>query len=84
MTSANPVPCVTPGQTVPMTSPVSMMRVPATAEDLAGETEEGEEQQKSKLTMCFYINKEFQDSPPTPSSDDVFIEERPTLTVIAK
>ena len=65
-----------------MTSPVSMLRVPMTPEITV--KEEGGEQPKSRLTMCFYVNKEFQESPPTPSSSDVFIEERPTITVIAK
>lgn len=37
-----------------------------------------------KFTMCFYINQEFQENPPTPTSDDVYIEDRPALTVIAK
>ncbi|XP_043203156.1 heme-binding protein 1-like [Amphibalanus amphitrite] len=66
-------------QTVPMTSPVSMLRVPLSPEITV--TEEGEPQ--SRLTMCFYINKEFQENPPAPSSPDVFLEERPTMTVIA-
>ena len=66
-----------------MTSPVSMLRVPLTPE-LTVKEEDVEEGSQSTLTMCFYINQEFQESPPQPSSPDVFIEERQTMTVIAR
>ena len=50
-----------------MTSPVSMMRLPAPSETATNEEGAEEVQEKADLTMCFYINEEFQNAPPTPS-----------------
>ena len=35
-------------------------------------------------TMCFYLNSEFQDSPPAPTDKSVWVETRPQLNVLTR
>ncbi|XP_043202753.1 heme-binding protein 1-like [Amphibalanus amphitrite] len=79
------------GITIPMTTPVSMVREPLTAEELANQESQSDEDTQeqeseevhSKYTMCFYINQANQENAPPPTNPEVYIENRPTMTVIA-
>ena len=46
--------------------------------------EREEDEVQTKYTMCFYINEANQENTPVPTNPEVFIQDRPTLTVIAK
>jgi hypothetical protein len=34
--------------------------------------------------MCFFIGEEFQENPPKPTNELVFIKERPTMTIFTR
>ena len=72
-----------------MTTPVTMVREPLSESELAGRDaevseESDSEEVHSKYTMCFYINRANQESAPVPTNPEVFLQNRPTTTVIAK
>lgn len=58
--------------TIPMTAPVTSM------------TKEDTEAGSWDSQMCFYIPKAHQQNPPSPVSDDVYLENRPAMNVFAR
>ena len=56
----------------------------ASSEEEGESEEESGEEARRKYTMCFYINFANQENPPTPTNPEVFIENRPLMTVLAK
>jgi len=43
-----------------------------------------EADQDGTMTMCFYLGEEHQASPPTPTGEGIYIEDRPTLSVFTR